>query len=106
MAQSTLTDLASLTTRLRDAAESLGPIAHCSEWYLFGSASHETLNVRSDIDLLIIYDAATEHALELLQALNQVPLPEPLDLLILSRKEADEEQFVARQCAIQVWPPR
>jgi predicted nucleotidyltransferase len=90
----------SLRTRLAAVAEALGDVARGTRWYLFGSHVRGTVSGDSDVDLLVVYDSdSVADAKRLITAIWDFPMPQPLDLIVLSRAEEQEMNFVAKEGA-------
>lgn len=76
----------SVIASLRELAVLLGPVAHGSEWHLFGSVNRDELDA-SDIDLMILCKSDTQADM-LRQAINPDSFALPLHLAFLTFDEA------------------
>jgi len=71
-------------------------------WYLFGSALVDAESA-ADIDVLIVY-ASEADRVAIRQHLSQCCLPLPVHLILMSREEQDELDFVAAQGCRRIFP--
>jgi predicted nucleotidyltransferase len=85
---------------LLNATDSLGSIAHGTEWYLFGSVDRDEASP-SDIDLLILCTDATQ-ADALRQAIDPDLYGIPLHLSLMTFDEAAEVDAVHLQQASRI----
>jgi len=87
-------ELSSSTTALREARRRLLAQAVDSRWFIFGSTLDN--NPTSDLDLLIVYDHEDhQRAARLLATLEQLDLPQPLHIEMLSAKEEAQMDGIA-----------
>ena len=72
--------------------------------YLFGSVASGA-NIHKDVDVLLVYPSGhLNHAHDLAEALRQLEVYPPIEVLALSQDEEEEADFVRTQRAVQLWP--
>ncbi len=80
---------------LQKLADSLGPVAHGTEWHLFGSVDRNEPDA-TDIDLMI-FCTSDAHADTLRQAMDLESLALPIHLSLMTFQEATEVDAVRVQ---------
>lgn len=86
---------AEVVASLRQLSASLSPIAHSTEWHLFGSVDRDEPDSK-DIDLMI-FCTSDAQADSLRQAINPDSLALPLHLSLMTFQEAAEIDAVRVQ---------
>ena len=87
---------------LKEAALVLDARVGPTKWYIFGSGVRAKALPR-DLDVLIIYESAVDAEL-LRKYLRGIVLPIPLHLLLLTRDEERQFDFIATQGARPLRP--
>lgn len=93
---------ASLIAEIKEEAARIAKWTPDATWYLYGSVLDSGI-YPADIDVLIVYTSA-EDALVIRRELRDLCHSLPLHLLLVTRDEEAELNFIATQGCMQVFP--
>ncbi|MEQ1764553.1 MAG: hypothetical protein ABL984_15595 [Pyrinomonadaceae bacterium] len=94
-------ELIQISALLIAQAEKLSVSLPSLRWHLFGSILWASRP--NDIDLLVIYEQLIEPKL-VREALREISLTLPLDILFMTEKEVIETQFLSQWPTLQLFP--
>lgn len=95
-------ELINTITRLREVALSISKDIPNLKWYLFGSILDDKKH-SNDVDLLIVYTKNDEPK-KVKNALYELHLYLPLDLVFMNQVEENELSFLTNQKNIMIFP--